>query len=212
MKVIRILLIAVLSFTSFCLHGQFFAGGNIQFNNSNSKTRFANDLTHSTANNSLTFSPVIGVFLSEKVATGIELDVALTRNKTGVNDETISSTTTIGGSPFIRYYVLTWKKFSVYGQGYVGFDFTRSNQKQGNSTINGPKNTRTYAGVYPGLSFDVTNKLSLQTSLNFLRLDYSYYTSKDGSFKENTSSFSFGTGLGNIVSVGSLTIGAIYKF
>jgi hypothetical protein len=30
--------------------------------------------------------------------------------------------------------------------------------------------------------------------------------------RENTSNFNFGTGLANVVSIGSLTIGAIYKF
>jgi outer membrane protein len=194
------------------LQGQFFTGGNVQFNNSNSKTRYGSDLIHNSTNNSLTFSPFAGAFLSEKLALGIELDLALTRNKTGVNDVIISNTTTIGGSPFIRYYAWTWKKFSVFGQGYVGLEFISSRLKQGDSNIDGPKDKRAYAGIYPGVSYNATDKLSLQTSLNFLRMDYSYYTSKDGSSKENTSSFSFGAGLGNIVSVGSLTIGAIYKF
>ena len=212
MKPYRFLLIALFSFSFISSNGQFFAGGNIQLNSSNAKTRYANDLTHDAANFSFTVSPIIGTFLSEKLALGLELNLALSRNKTGVSTETISKNSTIGGSPFIRYYAWTRKKFSVFGQGNVGLEFIRSSQEQGNSTIDGPKETRVYVSIYPGLSYDLTDKLSFQTSLNFLSIGYNYFTSKDDSFRESSSSFNFGTGLGNIISIGSITIGAIYKF
>jgi opacity protein-like surface antigen len=91
-------------------------------------------------------------------------------------------------------------------------EFSGSTTKSGGLTVDGPKEIRAYLNIYPGLSYDLTDNLSFQTSLNFLSLGYSYFVSRDGSFKDVTSSFNFGTGLSNILSIGSITIGAIYKF
>lgn len=67
-------------------------------------------------------------------------------------------------------------------------------------------------GFLPGLSYDINNKLSLQTYFNLLNLGYSYMTTKTGSSKENNSSFNFGAGINNLVSVSAIRVGVIYKF
>jgi hypothetical protein len=90
--------------------------------------------------------------------------------------------------------------------------FSNSSIKTGGSTTDGPKTTKLYLSVYPGLSYDINAKLSLQTTINILSFGYSYITTKSGTYTDNTSSFNAGAGLSNIVSVGAITIGAIYKF
>ena len=91
-------------------------------------------------------------------------------------------------------------------------DFSKSSVKTGGTTDDGPKQTRTYLNIFPGLSYDISEKLSLETALHFLNFGYSYTTSKDGFFKDNGSNFNIGAGLSNIVSLDAITIGAIYKF
>lgn len=90
--------------------------------------------------------------------------------------------------------------------------FSNSSTKSGGSTTNGPKATNVYLTFYPGLSYDLNDKLSLETTLNILSFGYIYVTNKADTYTDNTSSFNIGAGLGNIVSIGAITVGAIYKF
>ena len=91
-------------------------------------------------------------------------------------------------------------------------DFTNSSEKTEGSTTDGSKTTRLYLNIYPGLSYNISDKLSFETSLNILSFGYYYYITKDGSLKNKNSSFNMGAGIGDIISVSNLTIGAIYKF
>ncbi|MGD0756357.1 MAG: hypothetical protein ABR927_15000 [Bacteroidales bacterium] len=212
MKLRRVFLVVL--FYSFCisLNAQVFIGGNFGFNSATDKTDDGGTTINKTSNYSFSLSPNLGKFLSEKFAIGVALDISLTGNTSGVNPETISKSSSIGGSLFLRYYAIKWNKLSVFGQGNVGLAFSNSSIKSGGSTTNGPKPTRLYLSVYPGLSYDINDKLSLQTTLNILSFGYTYVTTRAGTYTENTSSFNIGAGLSNIVSIGSITIGAIYKF
>lgn len=211
MKSCRVFLIVLFSFIYISLNAQVFVGGSVRFNTSNNEHN-GTTTTFKTSNYSLDLGPSMGKFLSEKLAIGLALDISLSGNKTDVNTETISKSSGIGISPFLRYYALKWNKFSVYGQGNIGLDFSNSSVKTGGTTTDGPKNTVAYLSIYPGLSYDITDKLSLQTSLNILSFGYNYVITKDGSSKDKGSSFNIGAGLGNIISVGAITIGGIYKF
>lgn len=199
------------SFICISLNAQVFVGGSVRFNTSNNEHN-GTITTFKTSNYSLYLGPIMGKFLSEKLAIGLALDISLSGNKTDVNTETISKSSGIGISPFLRYYALKWNKFSVYCQGNIGLEFSNSSVKTGGTTTDEPKNTIVYLSIYPGLSYDITNKLSLQTSLNILSLGYNYVITREGSSKDKASSFNIGAGLGNIVSVNAISIGAIYKF
>lgn len=211
MKSFRALLISLLSIICISINAQVFLGGGIRFNTANSE-HSGSLSTEKTSNYSLGLSPSAGKFLSDKLTLGLALDFSLSGNKREDNTETISKSSGIGISPFLRYYALKWNKFSVYGQGNIGIRFSRSSVKIAGNTINEPKNTSAYLSIYPGLSYDISDKLSLETSLNILSFGYNYTITKDGSSQEKVSSFNFGAGLGNIVSVGAITIGAIFKF
>jgi hypothetical protein len=84
--------------------------------------------------------------------------------------------------------------------------------KTGGSTTKGPENTNVFLNVHRGLSYDLTEKLSLQTTINILSLGLSYVTSNTGSVEENKTYFNIGAGLNNIASIGGIPVGAIYKF
>jgi hypothetical protein len=208
MKSGSVFLIILFSFFCIGLNAQVFIGGNFGFNTTNDKTVYG----YTTSDYSLNLSPIVGKFLSEKFATGFSLDISISGNTSGVNPETISKSYSLGGSLFLRYYAIKWDKFSVFGQANLGLAFSNSSTKTGGSTTDGPKSTRLYLSVYPGLSYDINDKLSLQTSLNILSFGYNYRITKIGTNKDNTSSFNIGAGLSNIVSIGDITIGAIYKF
>jgi opacity protein-like surface antigen len=212
MKSYRVFSIFLFSFICISVNAQVFVGGNFGFNTTNNKSLDGATTTLKGSNFSFALSPIVGKFLSEKFAVGVELDLSLSGSKTGVNTETITKSSSFGVSPFLRYYAIKWNKLSLFGQGNIGVEFSNSSVKTGGFTNDGPKDTRLYLSIYPGLAYDITDNLSLQTSLNILSFGYNYFTSKEGTSKNNSSSFNVGAGLGNIVSVNAITIGAIYKF
>jgi len=211
---IRITILITVFFTAACINldAQVFTGGNFGLNVSGFE-KTDNDLT--TQNSSgfnFDLMPEAGIFLSEKVAVGVELNSAFSWAKSGVSSETINSSFNFGGGPFVRYYAFQWNKFSVFGQGTVGMESSSSSIKTDISTIEGEKSTRTYLTVFPGLAYDISDRISLETYLNFLRLSYSYSVIKDGPQETRISGFNAGTSLNNILSLNAVVIGAIWKF
>ena len=212
MKSLKVILIALFPFFSINLDAQVFVGGSLGFSNSSDKTENSSVTTYKSSSYSFSFLPIVGKFLSEDLAVGLSLNVTLNESKTGISSGNQTESSTIGGSPFLRYYPIKWNKLSVFGQGNIGLNFSRSSTKTGSGTSDGPKITKSYLKIYPGLAYAVSDKFSLETSLNFLSFGYYHLITKNGSYKDQASSFNIGAGLDGIVTVGNITIGAIYKF
>ena len=210
MKSCRLFLIVLFSFIYISLNAQVFVGGSVRFNTSNIDNSAAT--TNKSSNYSFNLNPSVGKFLSEKTAVGLALDISLTGDKMDFITVSSSKSSSFGISPFLRYYALRWNKVSIFGQGNIGLALLNSSTKTSDVTIDGPKGTKIYLTFYPGLSYDISENISLETSLNILSLGYNYTTTKTGSTKSKSSNFSLGGGPGNIISVGAITIGAIYKF
>jgi hypothetical protein len=210
MKSCRVFLIAFCSFFFINLNAQVFVGGSVGFNTSNDKEEGAT--MQKSSSYYLSLRPKAGKFLSEKLAIGLALDISLSGSKTEVNTETVTKSSGIGVSPFLRYYAIKWNKFSVFGQGNIGVAFSNSSVKTGGTTNDGPKQTSAYLNIFPGLAYDISEKLSLETSLNILSFGYSYVTAKGGTSNNKGSNFNIGAGLSDIVSLNAITIGGIYKF
>jgi opacity protein-like surface antigen len=185
-------------------------GGTVRFNTSNSEQN--GTTPNKSSNYEFNLNPSIGKFLSEKTAIGLALDISLTGDKMNIITEASSKSSSFGISPFFRYYALRWNKISIFGQGNIGLALLNSSNKTGGVTTDGPKGTKIYLTFYPGLSYDISENISLETSLNILSLGYNYTSTKTGSTKNKSSNFSLGGGPGSIISVGAITIGAIYKF
>jgi hypothetical protein len=210
MKSYKVLLIAFMSLWFINLNGQIgqiYLGGSTAFNISTYKTP-----PPMTYDYHFSFTPTVGKFLSEKLAIGIDLNFSHHGNKSHDNNniETIIKSTGAGISPFLRYYPIKWNKFAVYCQGNIGISLAKSNAKTESTTSTG-KNTSMNLNIYPGLSYDINDKISLQTSINILSLNYYYIINQQGSVKYESSILNFGAGLDNIFSTGVITIGAIFK-
>lgn len=213
MRVNRIILISLLSFLCIGVNAQYFAGGSVNLSTTHSKDESGTTTTDDAKSFSTGISPVAGIFLSDKLAIGLELNTGFTKRETGVDTKTITKTTYFGLSPFVKYYMVKWNKLSLYGQGTMSTGFSKTNIESGLPETES-KTTSIGFSVYPGLSYDLSDKLSLQTSLNFLGLNCRYNVEKNDDFDVKTtySSFGFGADMDNIVTIGNITIGAIYKF
>ena len=212
MKTGKVVLIILFSFFYVSLNAQVFVGGNFSFMTLGGSTSNGTTTNDKTSQLGLTLAPKAGIFLSEKLAAGATVGFMYNRAKTPGDPETISSASGIGLTPFLRYYAATWNKLSVFGQGQIGVSFSGSTTKVGGTSTEGPKTTLFQVNVLPGIAYNVSEKLALETSLNILSFGYYNETEKDGDFKDITSGFNFGAGLNNLFTVGSITIGAIYKF
>lgn len=212
MKSLHIILIVVFSLIGTGLNGQIFVGGDFGFSSQNNKTREFGTTTREVSNHSFSLSPEAGKFLSEKVAAGLSLGFSLSGTSSVNATETTTKSSSFGINPFVRYYALKWNKFSVYGEAKAGLSFSRSSRTTAGITDDEPEVTRISLNIFPGLSYDISEKLSLETSLNFLSAGYTYLMSKEGTTKYNSSSFNAGAGLNNILAINGIVIGAIYKF
>jgi outer membrane protein len=212
MKSIKIVLIALFSLFYVSLNAQLFIGGSFGLHGSGGNTDDGTTTTDKTSSFGFSISPRVGKFLTEKVAVGLEVDFNYNHSKTPGVNEVISNSSTIGFSPFLRYYVISFNKFSVFGQGNVGLSFSGSSTKTNGTSNDGPKITRISLNIAPGLAYDLSDKLSLETSLHFLGLGFDESISKQGTSTDRNSNFNFNAGLDNISQLGAITIGAIYKF
>jgi outer membrane protein len=211
MKSNRVFLLAVFSLFFISLEAQLFVGGNVGFSASNQKNDNGTTI-QKTANYSLALNPYAGKFLSEKLAVGLELYFSLSGSKNETAVLSSSKTSTIGVTPFLRYYAVKWNKFQLFAQGNVGFSVSAFSSKTAGVTDEGPKTTRMNLTIYPGIAYDVSEKISLQTTINILSVGYGFSSTKDGGASQNVSSFNSGAGLSNIVTLNAITIGGIYKF
>ncbi len=212
MKSYRFFLIVLISFFFISSNAQVFVGGNFNISASGDKTDAGTTAEEKLFDYGFYLSPYAGKFLSDDFAVGIALSVGNTRNQTNDNPETFSKSTSFGVSPFIRYYAGRWNKLSVFAQGQIGLYYGFSKNKTGDITVDGPKTLRTNIEFFPGLSFDLSENFSLLTTLNFFNIGYNNVVTKTGDIRDVESGFNFGAGLSNIITPGSVTIGAIYKF
>ena len=207
----RVIFISLFVFLCGSINAQYFIGGSIGFQALSSKSDNGTTTSKST-DNSFSLYPSGGKFLSEKVAIGLELNITLGGGTHSPVPDTKYKSYTLGASPFLRYYAVKWNKFSIYGQGNLGCTFSRSSETTDGTKSDGPKISSYYFSIYPGLSYDLGDKLQLQTSINVLKLEYGYNINDNGSVKNTTSYINIGAGLDDIISVPTISIGAIYKF
>jgi hypothetical protein len=206
------LFIVVASFLSISVNAQKFIGGNFAFRNYHTKAELGSSVFEKTGNTDFNISPFAGWFLSDKFAAGVALDLRFSAWTTDNTSKTTGSSTGIGISPFIRYYALKWNKFSLYGQCNLNVNLSSSRTEVDGNRTTGPKVTNLSLNLVPAISYDISDKLSLETAINFVNFGAGYIISKNGTATNTHYSVGFGAGLDHMVNIGSINIGAIYKF
>lgn len=212
MKAYKVLFIIMFSFYFAALNAQIFTGGNLNVSTNASNQDNGTLQINKSSTYNVAFSPFAGIFISERLAAGLEIDISFSGSKSLNVNETIRKSSSLGMSPFLRYYAIRLNKLAIFGQGNIGLGFDKSKTKTNAVTTEDSNATRFYLNFFPGISYDISDRFSLETSLHFLNFGYNHIVTKDGTNKYKGSSFGFSSGLSNILSIGSITIGAIYKF
>jgi hypothetical protein len=196
------------------LHAQFFLGGNIGFSVSSDRTKVKDELTFKSTHFASIFAPKGGYYVNDKFAAGLSFSLGPSFRVTGVekDKQQWNSFFNWGVAPFVRYHVLTVKKFFFMLEGTI---YAGGQHRIGKDTKDEPYTiTIGCFNIAPFIGYKLTKHVQLEAGVNFLSLGYEINIRQDK--KNNTVNtdhgFTFGANSANIFNVGALTIGAIFKF
>lgn len=196
---------------------QFYVGGGFSFNHTGGNTEFNGTTTDKDKINSFSLSPIVGYIYTEKIYFGIVANLSISSMEEQTQpDVTKTTSSSIGAYPFIRYYALNVNKFSAFIQGQAGISIANSKEKVGGTTTDGPSSNTLSLSAFPGLAYDLNENVQLYTNIGLLNFGISRIATKQEIAGETEYDrdiiFGFGVNMNNIVTVGNITVGAIYKF
>lgn len=197
-----LLTLAVAAASVVAANAQFLIGGDLGFTYGSNEQKNAIDTTTIGFN----INPKVGYELSDAMSVGAYLGFGYTKAEDDIlNTET--KTTTWEVAPFLRYNCLSFGKFTVAAEATIGV--------WGRSIADASSTIGFGVNVTPWLVYNLNEKWSLETGLNFLNLGWNYSsTDYDAAGVEDlkTNAFGIGVDANNIFNVGAITVGATYKF
>ncbi len=201
-------------------NAQLWFGGGISFSHDGGAVK-TDKIDHKTDGTStISFAPMAGFDLSEKLSVGGKLNFRTSTNKFYSYDaddkETVSKliSNTVGVTPFARYRFVEFNKFGLLAEAGLPISFASTKNDNGSQTTKGDPNTSIGLYVTPMLTYSLNDNFQLECGLNFLSLNVNHSVTKDRDDNKNktiSNSFDFGVDTRNVATVGWLTIGFIYK-
>lgn len=207
----RITFALILLFIASGAFAQIFVGGSVGFSLTGGKIENGNTSVDKPTQTYFSLAPKAGMFLSEKLAIGATLGYSIQSEKTPGTPEEIDRTSTIGITPFVRYYAFTLNKFSLFAQGNLGFSYSVEKNKVGSTTTTGPKTTTMGISAFPGISYKLSDKIELEAIIGGFNFGLNRTSVKQNNNTNITNNFGFGVNLDGIATTGLITIGAIVK-
>ena len=181
--------------------GSIFLGGQISYYNQSASS--PQDSNQTSKNKQFNFTPAIGIAVKNNVIVGIDLTYVYTKTLT-TNYPYNQITNTFGAGVFMRRYVPLGKGFYVFGQGRIGGTYNTGKIKQGNPEIDDDIKGYTVSfGFYPGVSYQVSKRVHLETGFNNLfYIEYDHnrdnQTNTGVVTAVKTNTFSAGSSLNNL--------------
>ena len=194
-------------------HAQYFAGGSFNLSSTGGSIKSGDTSTDKETSTSFKLSPKGGYFLSEDFALGLGIGINTSRERTPGNPEVIDKSTGFSFQPFARYYVLHMNKFSLFGEGQLSYSASTSKVESGGTTTEGPTTNSYGISVFPGVSYDLNEKVAFEAFINGFNMGYTHTTEKTEAggteIKDRTSRFNLGANMDNILTTGAITVGVI---
>lgn len=220
MKKILVSVLAVIAF-SMTSNAQLWFGGSISARHTGGVEKEAVDPMDPTKTtdlddpktNAFQITPKIGFGLNEKLSVGIAPSFSTTTTAK-VDKNNLTKSNTFGVTPFVRYTFIEFGNFGVLAEADLPFTFGN-----GKTIVNGTEtkaNPTSSFGltVTPWLTYSISDNFSLECGLNFFGLTASHNVTKDQNNKDHkwvNNSIRFNGNTANLVNVGGMTIGFIYK-
>lgn len=168
--------------------GSILVGAGFGFNSSNEKNKDG-DFTSKSSNSNLFVGG--GYFLVDKLAVGIDLNFgggSRSSNQDLDSDLEKTTFTTVGISPFGRYYYMLDDKFGFFGQLAVPI-LSASNKFEGDKT---GSSLTTGLEIKPGLVFFPNPKFGIEASIGLIGFTGTTEKDKDGNKTGSNSNVNFG--------------------
>ena len=211
---LSVLAIAAMATTA---NAQLWLGGSVNFSHSGGTLKTGSSDVDKPSSNSFTLAPMVGFALNDQLSVGGEVSLTSSTLKsdadfTGVDEKT--STLAISVTPFARYTFAKFNKLGVLAEAGLPIRSITQKQETGGNSVKG--DPLTYFGLYvkPVLFYNLNDHFQLECGLDFMSLNAGHLVKKDkddSDKKETTNTFSFGADTHNVVTVGNITIGFIYK-
>lgn len=175
------LLMAVVS-----IKAQIFVGGALGFSSTKMSSTTGSTTTELGKISSYNFSPEVGYYLSENLAIGLGFGVGNTKTTTPITttSNSVNDQTNWNIRPFARYTLLKTGGFGFFGEGALSFGGSSSETTNGSTTTDGPSTTTISIGLFPGITYDLSDKVALIAKVGAL------------SYATNKSKITTGTGAG----------------
>jgi len=146
--------------------GSVWLGGSIGYNHQ----KYGNDTPYTKTNN-FNFSPAVGLVVKDNLVVGISLTYG--HGKTTNNgSEKERKNNDYGAGIFVRQYLPIVSRLYLFGEASANYEYSKysstSDYLQNGISIYTSKTSIGSLNVTPGLSFAVTKKFLLETSLNNL--------------------------------------------
>ncbi len=212
-----VLAIAAMAATA---NAQLWFGGSVGFSHSGGAVKTADTNHKNSGTSTFSFAPMVGFDLNEQLSVGGKLNLRTQTNKNytyDVNDkETVSKNTgnIVGVTPFARYKFAEFNKFGLVAEAGLPITYASTKTDNGSKTTKGNPTTSFGLYVEPILTYSLNDNFQLECELNFLSLNANHSVTKDRDDSKNkiiNNNFSFGADTHNVVNVGGITIGFIYK-
>ena len=175
---------------AFFAQAQLFVGGSAGFTNTK-------DPLHSNAEKITTISvlPTVGFMFSDNMGVGVDFGMNYTKEKAAGDKKTTEYVV----CPYFRYVFAEVDNFKFYGDLKADLKFGKVKEDGADDV----KTSTFGVGVVPGMSYNLTDNISMVASLNILRLGYTQTKEGDAKQKE------FGFGVNENT---PLNIGFVYTF
>jgi hypothetical protein len=219
-KMKKILMIIIVTFVTVNLNAQWFIGGNVGLRVVDRKSSPSDQMTEI----GFDIASKAGYYFNEKLAVGLNFSIGYEYYKRPSGSPASFSiwmdAIQWSACPFVRYSVFTYKKFAVVLEGstgvggrYIGSGFDRGDDFYPDHQVRFSTLGIRVLNVAPILSYNLSDHFQLEAGLYFLNLGYNIdIIGNKGDNKIMVHDFNIGFRSSSIISVGSLTIGAIYKF
>ncbi|MEF8985366.1 MAG: hypothetical protein V5A51_12305 [Bacteroidales bacterium] len=212
-KIVYLVLFILLGGTS--AYGQYYFGGSFNFSSSG-RTEESGDISRDEGSStSFGLNPKGGLFLSEDFAIGLGIGINTSWERNPGNPDVIDKSAGFSIQPFARYYVVKMNKFSLFGEGQLGFSSNWSKVEVGGTTTDGPVTNTFGLSVRPGVSNDLNEKVALEAFVNGFNFAVSHKTEKTErggtEVRERSSNFNLGANMDNIFTTGAISVGVIVK-
>ncbi|MDR1673022.1 MAG: porin family protein [Bacteroidales bacterium] len=199
---------------SITANAQFFAGGGLNLSVSGGNTTLSGGgSVDAPSSFSFGLHPMAGFYLNDKFSLGGRLGFDVSASSTGGSSPTETTSFSWAIAPFARYAFIQFGKLSIVGEAAVNIGRTTGTSKSGGgSAVDTDPIFRLGFNVAPLLSYSVSDRLNLELAAKFFSFGVNTTVTGDDT-KTTRASIGFGANSGDLIgSLGSITVGAIFKF